>query len=120
MRVKTILAAAGLAGLAMLLFAGPAAADVIKVSPGESIQAAVDQAGPGDTIKVAPGTYQETVIIKTDGITLKGAGDETLITPPASPVSDPFCDGNGFCVADVTATTPNAPPTINSHVADVR
>jgi Right handed beta helix region len=119
-RVKTILVAAALAGLAMLLFAGSAAADVIKVSSGESIQAAVDQASPGDTIKVAPGTYQETVVIKTDGITVKGAGDETVITPPASPVSDPFCAGNGICVADVTATDPNAPPTINSHVADVR
>jgi len=109
-----------LAGLAMQLFAGSAAADVIKVSSGESIQAAVDQASPGDTVKVAPGTYQETVIIKTNGITLKGAGDQTVITPPASPVSDPFCDGNGICVADVTATDPNAPPTINNHVADVR
>jgi parallel beta helix pectate lyase-like protein len=119
MRVKTILVAAGLAGLAMLLFAGPAAADVIKVSPGEKIQAAIDQASPGDTVKVAPGTYQENVQIRTQGITLKGSGDETLIEAPATPAAvDPICDGAGICVSDFAGDPAGPPPT--PSLADVR
>jgi hypothetical protein len=120
MRVKTILVAASLAGLAMLLVAGPAAADVIKVSPGESIQTAIDQAGPGDTVKVAPGTYQENVQIKTDGITLKGAGsDQTLIEAAATPAAvDPICEGTGICVTDF-AGDPSEPPSTPS-LSDVR
>src|SRR2546422_79864 len=77
--------AAALAGLTTMLLSGPAAADVTKVHPGESIQTAIDQASPGDTIKLAPGTYHESVQIKTDGITLKGAGaDQTVIEPGTS------------------------------------
>jgi nitrous oxidase accessory protein NosD len=123
MRVKKTFLAAALAGLTTMLLSGPAAADVIRVSPGESIQAAIDQAGEGDTVKLAPGTYTENVQIKTDGITLKGAGaDETVIEPGSSPSPvDPFCEGTGICVADVTLPAdPNAPPIINNHVAGVR
>jgi nitrous oxidase accessory protein NosD len=42
------------------------------VSPGQSIQEAVDQAAPGDTVQVLPGEYAQSVEIKKDGITLKG------------------------------------------------
>ncbi len=50
----------------------------ITVSEGESIQAAVDMALPGDTIMVEPGTYYETVYIDTANITVTGVveGDE--------------------------------------------
>lgn len=44
----------------------------ITVKPGESIQQAVDQALPGDTILVEPGVYYETVYVDTNGITLRG------------------------------------------------
>ena len=64
------------AGLfAFLLLAGTTAAAagaVLTVSEGESIQAVVNAAGPGDTIQVRPGVYRETVFIDRDGITLSG------------------------------------------------
>jgi nitrous oxidase accessory protein NosD len=48
--------------LAVAVFATATAADarVRVVQPGESIQAAIDAASPGDTILVRPGVYQET------------------------------------------------------------
>jgi cytochrome c peroxidase len=49
-----------------------AAPQMISVAAGASIQAAFDKAAPGDTIVVAPGTYHESVTIKTYGVTLKG------------------------------------------------
>jgi len=54
---KLLLAPLAIAGLA---FASSAEARVHHVSPGESIQAAIDAARPGDTILVEPGVYQET------------------------------------------------------------
>ena len=42
------------------------------VNPGDSIQAAVEAAQPGDTIRVMPGTYSETVYIDKDDIHLVG------------------------------------------------
>ncbi|GAB1421278.1 hypothetical protein MASR2M15_14330 [Anaerolineales bacterium] len=48
------------------------------VKEGESIQAAVDQALPGDTIMVEPGTYYESVYIDTHNIQVLGVvnGDQ--------------------------------------------
>jgi len=62
--------------------AGAAHARATVVGPGQSIQSAVDAAGPGDTIVVF-GTHRENVAIQTDGLTLRGAG--AVILPPATP-----------------------------------
>ncbi len=42
------------------------------VQAGESIQAAVDQAHPGDTIQIMPGSYHEQITIKVNHLTLQG------------------------------------------------
>jgi hypothetical protein len=65
------------------------------VLPGQSIQAAVDAASPGDTVQLVRGTYLQSVTITTDEITLRGAGataDGTVLLPP--PQQPP-----GFCAA---------------------
>jgi parallel beta-helix repeat protein len=73
------------AASSLLLLASPAHAKNIVVKAGDSIQAAVDAASPGDTIRVMPGTYHETgspcpsdpshtcaVVITKAGISLVG------------------------------------------------
>lgn len=52
------------------------------VNPGESIQEAIDRAGPGSTIRVQPGEYYESITVDVDRITLIG-GDGTPATRPA-------------------------------------
>lgn len=49
----------------------------ITVNAGEKIQTAVDQARPGDTVVIMPGTYNEGVIVKRNNITLRGQLDGT-------------------------------------------
>ena len=58
---------------------------MIVVSPGQSIQAAVNTAKPGDTVLVEPGVYHQSVQIRTNGITLRGSGASpsgTVLVPP--------------------------------------
>ena len=75
-----------LLGIAVFMTSAAANAAVHRVSPGESIQAAIDGAASGDTILVEPGIYQETgngrygLRISTDNLRLigkvkKGRGD---------------------------------------------
>jgi hypothetical protein len=81
----------------------------IVVTPGHSIQVAIDATQPGDTVLVKAGTYHENVFITTDNVTLRGVGrDKTIIEPPPAPPGPnaPFnlCDfffgpaGAGVCV----------------------
>ncbi|MEU9986254.1 right-handed parallel beta-helix repeat-containing protein [Streptomyces sp. NPDC048045] len=89
--------------------AAPAAAAhrPLVVSPGESIQKAVDAARTGDTVVVLAGTYHESVKISTPGVTLRGVGAGTVIEPAApkaatkaaTKATDSCSEGgNGICV----------------------
>jgi len=49
-------------GLSMSFAPAAATAATITVNPGDSIQAAVDAASPGDTVKVMPGDYTEPAL----------------------------------------------------------
>ncbi len=89
--MRKFIAAACATGLGIALSAAYAvsasASAIIVVGPGQSIQAAVDSARPGATVLVEPGVYRQSVLIRTDGITLRGSGDflgGTVLVPPAS------------------------------------
>ncbi len=56
------------------------------MAPGQSIQAAVDRARPGDRIEVLPGTYSESVTVDFDDIELVGIVERGL---------RPVLDGKG-------------------------
>ena len=82
--LTTAFAVAGPASAATTHQARPAA--IIVVSPGHSIQAAVNHAHPGDTVLLRRGVYHQSVQIRTDGITLRGSGNSrrgTVLKPPA-------------------------------------
>ncbi len=57
--------------------------DQTVVWPGQSIQAAIDAAQPGDTIIVRPGVYRGSLEIATNGIHLLGF--HAVIVPAATP-----------------------------------
>ncbi len=89
--MRRFVAAACATGLGLALSAAYAvsasASTTIVVGPGQSIQAAVNKASPGDTVLVEPGVYHQSVLIRKNGITLRGSGDflgGTVLKPPAS------------------------------------
>jgi parallel beta-helix repeat protein len=68
----------------------------IVVHAGESIQAAVNAAAPGSTIKIEPGTYLESVTVNKAGIKLMGLGDkETAVI-----IKNPGDEEDGIKVGD--------------------
>ena len=89
--MRKFVLAACVAGLGIALSSATAASAsasasaTIVIGPGQSIQAAVNAARPGDTVFLLPGVYHQSVQIRTDGITLRGSGafrGGTVLVPP--------------------------------------
>lgn len=57
----------------------PASAAQFVVRPGESIQAALDRAADGDTIRVEPGTYAGDLDFLGKAVHVRGAGPDTVV-----------------------------------------
>ena len=75
-------------GVALAAGIGSAGAQSSVVGPGESIQKAVNAADPGDTI-VVRGVHREDVVIRKNGIKLRG--DDAVIEAPARAKADSPC-----------------------------
>jgi parallel beta-helix repeat protein len=77
----------------------------IRVEPGESIQAAADQARPGDTIEIAYGVYHERVAIDVSDIRLLGVpnadGAWPILDGENRLADGVIASGNNFEVANL-------------------
>ena len=117
--VRMLVVLAAMTLLAAGVAAGSAKAASRVVGPGDSIQAAIDAAKPGDTIVVV-GVHHENLAIMTDGISLRGVGAvlEPATTPLINVCSDPSApdEVNGICiVGDVNFDTGE----VNREIQDV-
>src|SRR5215212_98977 len=74
-------------GVALVAGVGSAGAQSSVVGPGESIQKAVNAAHPGDTI-VVRGVHREDVVIRKNGIKLRGE-DAVIEAPPRAKADSP-------------------------------
>src|ERR671911_103698 len=75
-------------GVALAVGIGSAGAQSSVVGPGESIQKAINAAHPGDTI-VVRGVHREDVVIRKDGIKLRGVGDAVIEAPTRAKADSP-------------------------------
>ena len=75
-------------GVVLAAGIGSAGAQGSIVGPGESIQRAINAADPGDTI-VVRGVHREDVVIRKDGIKLRG--EDAVIEAPARARADSPC-----------------------------
>lgn len=83
------------AGVVLLLATRPAVAGTIPVAAGESIQAAIIAASPGDVITVAPGLYAEDIDFLGKAVTVVGAGLETVVEGTGTGPVVTFASGEG-------------------------
>ena len=79
----------------------PAGPRTITVGAGGSIQSAVDQARPGDTIEAEPGTYHETLLVDIDHVTLRGLvrdGRRAVLDGEGRRTDAVIASGHGFTI----------------------
>ncbi len=88
-----------MAGSGALTAPAHAAPTVHVVQPGESVQAAVDAAAPGDIIELAAGTHPGSVLITKDNLTLRGPRNAQAVVTPGGPEAAHACavEGYGVC-----------------------
>jgi parallel beta-helix repeat protein len=95
-------------GVALATAIGSAGAQSSVVGPAESIQKAINAAHPGDTI-VVRGVHREDVVIRKDGIKLRGEDDAVIEVPARakadSPCSKAFGPGAICLFGDVNVKT---------------
>src|ERR671911_3021876 len=83
--ILTLLVASG---VALAVGIGSAGAQSSIVGPGESIQKAVNAADPGDTI-VVRGVHREDVVIRKNGIKVRGVGNAVIEAPARAKADSP-------------------------------
>src|SRR5687767_5801746 len=95
-------------GVALAAGIGSAGAQSSVVGPGESIQKAINAADPGDTI-VVRGVHREDVVIRKNGIKLRGVGNAVIEAPTRAKADSPCSRAFGptaICVlGDVNVKT---------------
>src|SRR5215467_2557662 len=68
------------------------------VKPGHSIQAAVNAAHPGDTIKLLAGNYAGGILVRKNDITIRGAGRATILRDTGTNHCTAVAGPSGICV----------------------
>ena len=126
--MKTGTGAAVLAAVASgaLVLVPGAAAKTRTVSPGQSIQAAIDKSKPGDTVFVEKGKYKESLDIGTNDVTLEGERG-TILKGGAGPGKslcnqDPEQPGAfvGICIhGQIGPPSGEGPPPVTKEVEGV-
>lgn len=107
-RLLSVTAVAAMAAAGIGLGAGTAsAATTWVVKAGQSIQAAVDKAKPGDTILIKPGHFRESVLVMKSGLKIRGsgAGPYGTVIEPASGAPKNECgkQKSGICIVSFSA-----------------
>lgn len=109
-----------LAAAAWITWSLPTRAAVLEVAPSggdyTSIQAAVNAAADGDTIRIHAGTYREQVVITTPNLTLEAA-DPT--DPPEIDGSDPSFSPSWTHVSGYVYRTPYTLPFAHTTCDDL-
>ncbi|WP_426416018.1 parallel beta-helix domain-containing protein [Aestuariirhabdus sp. LZHN29] len=80
---------------------------MIEVHEGGSIQDAINNASPGDTVRLFPGTYNETVYIDKDNITLSGvieSGEWPTLDGEGERNDAILYSGNGIVIENMKIT----------------
>jgi nitrous oxidase accessory protein NosD len=109
-----------------MALASPAAAKTRVVTPGKSIQKAIDKSKPGDTVLVKAGSYAESLQISTNKVTLRGQG-KVILTQPTTPATT-FCNqqsdsptkATGVCVVGQVTIPAGGQPEVTKTVNGVK